>query len=337
VTKAELLRYSGNIAQIASISEKSFVRGKARGMSTYEVRTGSGLEFSLLPDKCLDIHELRYKGRNIAFQAKTGLVGPAYGYPLENEFDVYWTAGMLYTCGLLNIGTDCHDENGRYQPIHGRIGMTPSEQSSARAFWEGEAYKLEARALTRESVLGQQNLCLSRKISSELGSSSIRIEDTITNDEATSARYMLLYHFNFGYPFICEDTRLLFPAEDAAVEPRTESARPGLATWDRMERPIDERPEEVFFHHPVADANGLVTVKLENHGLGIGCALSYTAKTLPVLSQWKSLRSGEYVLGVEPGTTTLRGRAIEGKDGRLRELKAFASESHSLSLSLYDI
>ena len=76
---------------------------------------------------------------------------------------------MLYTCGLMNIGTDSRDTNGRYHPLHGRIGMTPAT-SSARAFWEGESYKLEAKALMRESMMGQENLSLSRTITSSFGS-----------------------------------------------------------------------------------------------------------------------------------------------------------------------
>jgi hypothetical protein len=337
MTQAELLRYSGNLSQIARISEKCFVAGRARGMASYEVRTGSGLEYTLLPDKCLDIHELRYRGVNLAFAAKTGLSAPAYGYPLENEFDVYWGAGMLSTCGLMNIGTDGRDETGRYHPLHGRIGMTPAEQRSARAYWDEGVYRLEARAVTREAVLGQHNVALSRKISSQLGSASLVIEDTVANDEPTPARYMLLYHFNFGYPFLDEDTQLLFPPAAAPVQPRTESARAGLATWHQMGPPEDEKAEEVFFHRPAADAHGQVAVSLENRKLGFGVTLSYAAKTLPVLTQWKSLRSGEYVLGIEPATATLRGRVTEAQDGNLRELGGFASETHRVSLAFYDL
>lgn len=337
MTRRELLKYVGNMSQIAGISEKTYARGKAKGMTSYEVVTGSGLEYSLLPDNCLDIFELRYKGVNISFSTKNGLAAPTYAYPLENEFDVYWPAGMLYTCGLMNIGTDCREKDGRYHPLHGRLGMTAAEQSSARAYWEGDEYRIEARATTRESMMGRENLCLDRRISTAFGSNEILIEDRLINEEASAARYMLLYHFNFGFPFISEATRLIFPREKTAIEARTESARPGLATWDKLSRPIDEAPEEVFFHHPEGDSGGLVTIRLENEEVGIGLSLSYDGESLPVLTQWKSPRSGEYALGIEPGTTRLRGRVIEEEDGGLRELAAFSSVDRSLRLSLYDL
>ncbi len=333
----EILRYAGNISQVAGITEMEFRAGKAKGMASYQIRTGSGLEYSLLPDKCLDIHELRYKGCNISFLAKNSLAAPAYAYPLEGEFDVYWMAGILYTCGLMNIGTDCRETSGRYHPLHGRIGMAPAEQSSARSYWEGDEYRLEASAIMRESMMGQENLTLNRKITSTFGSSELVIDDTITNNEASTARYMLLYHFNFGYPFISENTKLIFPREKTAIEPRTESAKAGLPAWGDIGKPVDESLEEVFFHHPESGPDGLVTVKLENRERGIGVALSYDGATLPVLTQWKSMRSGEYVIGIEPGTATLRGRVQEEADDKLCELEPFSSLTRRLKLSFYDV
>lgn len=337
MTRRETLKLIGNMDQVAGITEKTFARGKAKGIASYEVKTGSGLEYTLLPDKCLDIYELRYKGCNISFLAKNGLVSSTYGYPLENEFDAYWTAGMLCTCGLMNIGADCKDKGGRYHPLHGRIGMTPAEQSAARAYWVGDSYRIEASAVMRESMMGQENLSLERTITSSFGSKELMIEDCVTNDEASPVRYMLLYHFNFGFPFIGEDIRLVFPREKSAIEPRTEGAKKGLARWSKLENPVDECPEEVFFHHPEEGDDGLVTVKLENEGLGIGVALSYDGASLPVLTQWKSLRSGEYALGIEPGTATLRGRALEEEDGNLAVLAPFSRQVRKVKLSFYDI
>lgn len=335
--RSEILRYAGNMAQIAGIEEKSYGRGKARGLASFELRTGSGLECVLIPDKCLDIHQLRYRGVNIGFLAKNGLVGPSFLHPVEGEFDVYWSAGMLCTCGLLNIGTDCRDAEGRYHPLHGRVGMTPAEQASARAYWEGDRYLLEARAETRESSMGRENLRLERTVRSELGSSALEIEDLVVNDEPEAVEYMLLYHFNFGYPFLDAGLRLILPEAARPPEARTESARPGLASWDAMGEAEDGRPEEVFFHYPRPDASGLVEARLENPRLGFGAALRYEAAALPVLTEWKSLRSGEYALGVEPGTGTLRGRAAERGSGGLRRLGPFASERRRLSLSFYDL
>jgi len=335
--REEILRRAGIMAQIAGITEKTNCRGKAKGVSSFELRTGAGLEYSLLPDKCLDIYELRYKGSNVSFLAKNGLAAPAFGYPIEGEFDVYWGAGMLCTCGLSNIGTDCREADGRYYPLHGRIGMTPAEQASARAYWDGGRYVIEARAETRESVMGRDNLRLCRRVRSEFGSNSIEIEDLVVNDEAATAEYMLLYHFNFGYPFLDEGLGLRFPRPTRPIEARTEDARPGLASWDRIGPPLDGKSEEVFFHYPESGPDGLVTIKLESARLGFGVALAYESQKLPVLAQWKSERSGEYALGIEPGTSTLRGRTTERASGGLCSLGPFESHSRKLTLSFYDL
>ena len=49
----------------------------------------------VLPDNCLDLGRLRYKGINISFLAKNGYIGPS-GYTLE-EFGRSFYAGMMYT------------------------------------------------------------------------------------------------------------------------------------------------------------------------------------------------------------------------------------------------
>ncbi|MCE1195342.1 aldose 1-epimerase family protein [bacterium] len=337
IKRRDVLAYAGNIAQVAGITEKCLLRGKARGLTAYEVRTGSGLEFNLLPDKCLDILDLRYKGWNIGFLAKNGVVGPAFGYPIENEFDVYWSAGMLCTCGLQNIGTDCKEADGRYHPLHGRIGMTPAEQCSAQARWEGDRYLIAAKAVMRESIMGKHDLCLERTVRTSLGSSEIEIVDAVVNEEASAAAYMLLYHFNFGYPFLGPGAKLAIPRSDSEIEPRNEDARRGLAEWDRLGEPIAEKPEEVFFHRPRPDEDGIVRVKLENGELGIGASIAYEASMLPVFAEWKSMRACEYALGLEPGTSTLRGRVLEEEKGGLFSLGPFERHERRLVLSFYEL
>jgi hypothetical protein len=78
-------------------------------------------------------------------------------------------------------------------------------------------------------------------------------------------------------------------------------------------------------------------VSLENPALKIGVRLSYDKSTLPILTQWKSLRSGEYVLGVEPGNSYLRGIDKEREAGQAGWIEAFGSMQFHTRLSFYDI
>jgi hypothetical protein len=55
-----------------------------------------------------------------------------------------------------------------------------------------------------------------------------------------------------------------------------------------------------------------------NHSLEIAVMITYSKEELPYLSQWKCMRSGEYVLGLEPGNCDVGGRASARSDGRLK-------------------
>ena len=51
--------------------------------------------------------------------------------------------------------------------------------------------------------------------------------------------------------------------------------------------------------------------------------LSWSGDTLPILSQWRSMASGDYVLGLEPTNSYIRGRHDERENGTLPVIKAF--------------
>ena len=83
-SKEDLLKYCGNIKQIAAINEMRYKDGKADNVRCFHVRNGL-LEYNIIPSKCLDISSVSYRGVNISYLCKPGLVSPQYGYSLENE------------------------------------------------------------------------------------------------------------------------------------------------------------------------------------------------------------------------------------------------------------
>ena len=82
---------------------------------------------------------------------------------------------------------------------------------------------------------------------------------------------------------------------------------------------IAEEEERVYFNAVEGDA----LARVLNPRLGIAVKLSWSLATLPILSQWKSMRSGKYVLALEPSTCYTMGRREERAHGTLRTLAAF--------------
>ncbi len=330
----ELLKYVGNMSQISDIREMVFESGKSRGMRVYQVQAGNGLIFDLLPDKCLDIARLCYKGININWQAKNGFCSPAGAHPVKNEFDRYFSGGMMLTCGLKNTGPDYTDAAGYFQPLHGRLGITPCEQSYYRCYFdESGDYTLEAGGVVRDSVLGGHNLTLTRTIKTSFAKPVISIEDVLENQEPTDTDYVILYHFNFGYPFVSPDLKMVFPDAVTPIKPRTPAAEKNLNRWQKMESPEDNFEENCYFHDLQPEKDGYSRVKLVNEKLGISASLAYGKRSLPVLTEWKSIRSGEYVLGIEPGNSYISGMDNERKNGRVGKIAAFGREVFHLELS----
>ena len=333
-TKEELLRFAGNLKQIGGIDEICYNSGRASGLKAYLVKTGGGLDYTVLPGKCLDIPSLHYHGMNISFLAKPGITAPQYGYPAENEFENYATGGMLFTSGLRNSGPSCFDDK-IYHPTHGRIGITPSENAYARCYWDSDDYFLETGGLMRESAFFGHNLSLNRKIVSKIGGNSLTLTDVVENNAPEEEEFMILYHINFGFPFIDRYVKLVFPPNK--VTPRTEEAKSGLLESETITDPQDGFLEHVFFRDAQADKDGIVTVSIENNRLGIGANVRYEKKNLPNLIEWKSMRSGDYALGIEPCNSFIHGRSGERENGSLQKIAPFQKVEISLSLEFFDL
>ena len=74
--------------------------------------------------------------------------------------------------------------------------------------------------------------------------------------------------------------------------------------------------------------------RLTNPELGICAQVSWSLDTLPILAQWKNMKSGDYVLGLEPSSCYIMGRERERKEGRLMTLEPFGSVKNCVKLSL---
>ena len=206
-SKAELLRRVGHMDQLAGIRLLEVGDGKARGCRMLDVWTGTGLRFQVNADRALDISSCDFKGIPISWRSPTGDVHPAYYEPQGVGWLRSFPGGLLTTCGLDQFGLPSQDGGVEFG-LHGRISNTPSVQVNYRTYWDGDDYKLEINAETRQASLFGENLVLRRRISTTLGSNCIRIEDIITNEGFDPAPHMLLYHFNLGFPLVSENTRL---------------------------------------------------------------------------------------------------------------------------------
>ncbi|MCL2343990.1 MAG: aldose 1-epimerase family protein [Firmicutes bacterium] len=316
-TKTELMRHIGDISQACGIRRCVLDDGPGRGMRAFDVDTGSGLQFTALPDRGLDISACRYRGLPLSFISKTGPVAP--GLCSYGSFLRYFTAGLLTTCGYTHMGAACMDGD-RALAAHGYAPALVSDNTAAEESWQGDDYLMRIRGTMREAEVFGENIRMTRELRATAGENRIRITDRVENAGFDPQPLMLLYHCNFGHPFLGPDTRLISGGRNGVV-PRDEAAASGLSRCDSFEEPTHGYAEQVFYHDLVPDAGGLVWAGLRNPALGVSVKLKFFKRELPYLIEWKQMGEGDYVCGLEPATWKPEGRARARVLGELETIQ----------------
>ena len=321
-TRQELVRHMGSISQLGGVREVILADGRFRGVRAAEFETGTGFSFTVLLDRGMDIGPCKYQGAALAWEAAPGPAHPAYYDAKGLGWLRSFHGGLVATCGLTYAGAPTVDE-GQELGLHGRISNTPASNVWVDGAWHDDEYEMWALGRMREAVVFGENLTLTRRVSSRLGESHLRIRDRVVNEGCSVTPFMMLYHCNFGFPLLAEGTTLIAPS--LSVVPRDAVAAPGLANHARYEAPIDGYAEQVFYHEMKADKDGFVTVILANHGYnngaGLGAYLKYRQAELPRFAQWKMVGAGTYVTGLEPANCGVEGRDKDRASGKLQFLQ----------------
>ncbi|MCI8853325.1 MAG: DUF4432 family protein [Lachnospiraceae bacterium] len=82
-----------------------------------------------------------------------------------------------------------------------------------------------------------EDLLFPREICTSFGSHKITLRDTVENLDFSPAPVFLLYHINFGFPLLDENTYISCPSVEKVV-PRTSSAASGLPKARTMTAPV---------------------------------------------------------------------------------------------------
>ncbi len=330
--KKDWMKYTGSMQQLAYIRPLTYREGRSEQMNAWEVKAGD-LAFHVMADKCLDISDLSYKGMNMTFLAKPGLEGRNHFDTNGQEAQRSIMGGLFFTCGLENICAPC-TVDGKDYPMHGRMRTTPAEHTGSDARFDGDDYVLTLHGEMREAELFGENMVLRRTIETRLGSNSVLVTDEIENQAFRPEPLMLLYHCNMGYPFLDETCELVLPTRK--VTGREEFSREHEEGWNRMEAPKDHEPEYVFIHELGEAEDGRTGAMVINHGKQTALFLEFNRKNLPYFMEWKSLASGDYVLGLEPSNSSVYGKKYHVEQNSVHYLQPFEKEVNQLRFTVIE-
>src|SRR5258708_11179961 len=108
-TRGELTQRVGDMSRIAGIRASRLEGGRADGVRALDFTCGDGLRFTVLPDRCMDIPTLEYRGVPLVWAARNGIVAPSYFEPEGSAWLRSFFGGLFTTCGLTQAGQPCVD------------------------------------------------------------------------------------------------------------------------------------------------------------------------------------------------------------------------------------
>lgn len=328
----KLREYLGDTAQVFDVKQYRLMGGKAEGVRAIDIHNGAGMELTILPDRGMDFYRLRYKGTTLNFLTPTGIAAPSYFAEEAGGMGQMFFGGMMLTCGLRNIGLPCR-ENGAYYGPHGNITSVPAEHVNIHYFEENGAPAVSISALMRDNGYGTR-LLLKRTVTIRYGINEVDLQDQVENDGFEPSPFMVLYHFNIGYPLLSECAKLLLPTQK--VTPRTQHAADHAVQYLEITSPAAGYEEMCYYHDLKADENGWASAGIYNEKEHLGLKILYDKQNIDHFVQWKMLAKGMYVMGLEPCNATINGMTDARENGTLKTILPGEKKHMHLKLSIFE-
>lgn len=347
-TRRELAERSGMLSQFAGVRLMELSDGVERGIRMLEFRTGSGLRFTALVDRALDIADCEFKGQAIGWNSPAGFRHPGL-HEYEGEGGLAWArsfSGLLVTCGLDHIlfMNEVPADTYVYSPkptvshsLHGRIGTIPARLTGYGEEWRGDECVLWAEGIVQQSAVFGEDLHLIRRIEADVGGSEIRISDRVVNHGFYKTPHMYCYHINVGHPVLDAGARYLAPITDVVWAAHAGDAyRQQGVGYRTLPAPQLDFHEQVWQHELGADANGKQFVALVNDRIGLGFEVATDKAQFPCLYEWQNLQAGQYALGIEPSTNHVLGNNAARQRGEMIWLQHGEERRYDSSFRVLD-
>ncbi|TLS52792.1 DUF4432 family protein [Paenibacillus antri] len=325
-----------DMRQLCGIKEYTLENGPSEGVKVAEFYNGSGLTFSVLKNRGLDIADTFFKGIPLHFRSFGGITAPSESYSRGSEFLRSFYGGLLVTCGVTYTGRPNVDA-GEELSLHGRFSnLRATVNRVCGGEWKAGRYELEIEGEVRETALFGPNVSLRRLIRTSLGSPTIELKDIFTNHHNVVTPHAMLYHFTFGYPLVDEGAKLIYRA--TTVSGLSDNVRNHHAEdMRRIPAPLeihDGASQDFLYIDVKENEDGLAQVGIVNRKLGLGVKLEYPKAALPRLGNWLHFGHGEYVTAFEPMNGGVEGRSKDRELGWLEEIAPGETKEYTLRFTV---
>lgn len=329
-----------------SVSKRVLRGGRRDGVELVEVDNGS-LSFKVVPTRGMGLWKGAYQGRRLGWDSpiRDGPVHPSLVRPIESG-GIGWLDGFdewLVRCGLSHNGAPFEETipaaDGTHRHVvhalHGPIGNTPAHYLAVEIDEPAGSIAVEGRTI--EGRLFASTIELTTRYVTTLGSNRLLVRDEFRNLGDRAIDFQILYHWNFGPPYLEAGARWAAPL--AEIAPRNPHAATNLNSFDLYEGPRPGFEEQVFLCKLIGDGPGGRSLALLRDAQGEhGVVLRFSTAELPCFIVWKNTggpRDG-YVTGLEPSTNYPNPFPFEKNRGRTVALAPDASRVAETTLEILE-
>lgn len=311
-----------------SVTKRTLKGGRRHGVDLIQLNNGA-LSLAIVPTKGMSLWRGEFKGNALGWKSPVsdGPVHPSL-VNLQNWGGLGWLEGydeMMVRCGLENNGSpytevvkgaDGTERHATYG-LHGKVGYIPAHYVAVHVNPE-PPYEITIEGHVDEAKLFNTQIRMVTKISTTPGSNVLRVRDEFINLKEAPSEMQVLYHWNFGPPYLGEGSRFAAPIK--TVLPRDQRAAEGIGHFDVYGAPEPGYAEQVYFFDLQGEgAEGKTLAMLRDNAGDKGLALRFSTSQLRGFTLWKNtsgLKEG-YVTGLEPATNYPNAKPFEKARGRV--------------------
>jgi len=308
-----------------AIRRGRFSGGVSDGIDLVQLDNGL-MSIDVVPTRGMGVWRAQCDGLSLGWNSPVKTPVHPQLMNLESRNKLGWLDGfneLVCRCGLSFNGPPGDDADVG-SPIesdltlHGKIANLPAH--SVNTFRNIESGEIGVSGIVDESTLFGPQLRLEAKVVTTPGSAAFTIRDRVTNLGAGPTELELLYHTNFGRPFLEAGSTLHAPANK--IVPRDDRAAEGINEHATYLGPTPGYSEQVYFFELIGDESGNSITLLKNHAGDLGVSLHFSTKQLPCFAQWKCTQEEQngYVTGLEPATNFPNFKSFERRQNRVISL-----------------
>jgi len=314
-----------------SVSKQRLKGGRRDGVDLIKVDNGK-FRFSVVPTRGMGLWSGQLGDERLGWNSpvKDGPVNPAF-VNLMNWGGLGWLEGfdeLMVRCGLENNGAPYEEkvtnpdgsERHTTYGLHGKIANIPASYVAV-TLGEKSPGEIAVEGHVEESKLFAPQIQMKARYSTEVGSNRLTVRDEFINLKDAPGEMQILYHWNFGAPYLEAGSRLVAPVK--VMAPRDARAGEGLDHYETYGGPEPGFAEQCYFFDllGVGDEGKTLTL-LRNKEGDKGVALRFSTAQLPCFTLWKSTGGKDegYVTGLEPASNFPNPKPFEKSQGRVISL-----------------